>query len=77
MKKQWVQTALRNDKKGALHRQLKIRPGNKIPKSVLLNIASKKVGTYFVLFGEKRRVTVLLKRRVQFALNINRRENKK
>lgn len=60
---------LKDIKKNALHNQLNIRVGLKIPKSILEAIARTRVGTYIIILGEKVKVTRLLKQRAIFALN--------
>ncbi len=74
MVKKWIQTAVKKDRKDALHKQLNIRVGNKIPNSFLEKIASKPIGSTIILFGGKIRITGLLKRRAIFALNIRKRK---
>jgi len=62
-----------NIKKGALHRQLGISPGVDIPRTLLRKIKATTVGrtvTNPTKRGKRKiKVTPLLKRRVQFALN--------
>ena len=54
-----------NIKKGALHKQLKIPEDKKIPRPLLNKIKKAKVGEMV----EGHKVTALMKKRVNFALN--------
>ena len=65
-KKGFIQGA--HIKKGALHRQLGYPEGEKIPLGLLREIKSANVGTHV----RGRTVTPLLKKRVNFAINIRR-----
>ena len=60
----WIQNA--ELKKGALHRQLGYADGRPIPVGLETKIQNANVGTH--VYGHT--VTPLLKRRVQFAINI-------
>ena len=72
MAKKWIQKI--KLKKGALHRQLGISAGTNIPVSLLKKIEKTPVGrtiTNPTRTGKRRiSVTLLLKRRVVFALNV-------
>jgi len=59
-------------KKGALHRELGIKQGHHIPLGKLQRIHDAKEGSHITSGGKKIKVTKLLKRRVQFAINIRR-----
>ena len=52
-------------KEGALHKQLGIKEDKKIPKTLLRKITAGKVGDTV----EGKKITPLLKKRAQFALN--------
>lgn len=65
----WIQGARRKKTKGALHRQLGVSPGRKLPMGELKEIRDARVGTK--VRGHK--VTLLLKRRAMFALNAQKR----
>jgi len=62
----WIQKAKTGKRKGALHRQLGIPEGKKIPTMKLRKIEKAKLGTKV----GKVKVTKLLKRRAVFALNV-------
>jgi hypothetical protein len=75
--KKWIQEATTEKKKGALHRQLGIPVKNKIPYAVLHQISNTPVGEriYINTTGQTSNtpfvtVTPLMKRRVNFALNV-------
>lgn len=68
--KRWIQKAASKHTKGALHRQLGIPLDRKIPKSKLHKIMATPVGSKI----GKRRVTSLLKKRANFALNVQKRK---
>lgn len=63
----FIQKALKKKKHGALHRELGVPLGNKIPKGELKQLAHAKIGTH--VRGHK--VTTLLKRRAVFAENLS------
>lgn len=67
MNRKWIQNAQAS--KGALHRQLGIKPDTKIPKKLLHDIVSTDIGKH----SHGHTVTPLLKKRVQFALNVQNR----
>ena len=77
-KKHWIPKV--HLKKGALHRQLGLSPSTTIPYWILHDIKDKKVGQYQIVnvreldgvVDKKVKVTPLLKKRVQFALNVRR-----
>jgi hypothetical protein len=77
--KRWIQKA--KIKKGALHRQLSVPSNKDIPVTLLKKI--KRTPSGFSILnptktGKKRiKVTTLLKRRVNFALNVKKRKPKK
>ncbi len=56
-------------KEGALKKQLGYPEDSKIPKSVLSRIKRAKVGTSIEVNGKNRKITNLLHKRVNFALN--------
>lgn len=56
-------------KTGALSKQLSIDISKSIPKTILVKIKNSKLGTKLVYNGKYIKVTALLKRRVQFAIN--------
>ncbi len=64
-------------KKGALRRTLKIKKGRKIPMSLLEKLKKIKVGDSFVHAGERRRMTELLKKRVNLAIVFKKRRKKR
>ena len=65
-------TPFGNIKKGALHKQLGYKLSDKIPKSVLNKIIKAKIGDVLIINGKKIKITGLLKKRVNFALNFGR-----
>lgn len=76
-KKNFIQKA--HIKKGALHRQLKISPKKTIPRYLLEDIKHTRSNGYVWKYGangstKRIKVTPLLKKRVNFALNIRRRK---
>ena len=72
MSKNWIQKA--KIKKGALHRQLSVPKDKDIPVTLLRKIKASETGrtiTNPTRTGKRRvKVTTLLKRRVNFALNV-------
>jgi hypothetical protein len=66
----WIQAA--EPKKGALHRQLGVPEGEKIPVGILYRIRDARPGTETPVHGKKVSVTPLLKKRANFAINIRR-----
>ena len=76
--KNWIQTALKKHKSGALHRQLGIPVNEKIPEEILVSIVETpkngKGESYLTYKGKTRKikVTTLLRRRAQLALNLER-----
>lgn len=66
----WIQEA--EPKKGALHRQLHIPEGEKIPVGILYRIRDARPGTETPVHGRKVTVTPLMKRRANFAINVRR-----
>jgi hypothetical protein len=73
MVNKFIQKALKNKKQGALHRELGIPQGHKIPKGKLKELSHAKIGTH--VRGHK--VTTLLKRRAVFAENLSKLHHKK
>lgn len=67
-KKFWIAGAIK--KKGALRKQLGIKEGEKIPKSILTKIANTEVGKTVKFRGKTIKVTAKLKRRVLLALKL-------
>ena len=65
-----------NIKEGALHKQLGYKEDDKIPKNVLEKIKKGKVGTSTVINGKERKITDLLHKRVNFALNFGYKKKK-
>jgi hypothetical protein len=63
---QWIQNAVHENKKGALHRQLGYSPDERIPTYVLNNIKEANIGTHI----DGHTVTPLMKKRANFALNV-------
>lgn len=76
MVKKWIQQA--HIKKGALHKQLGIPENEKIPITYLVAIRNAPMWKKFQLAHNMKWITVtpLLKHRVQFALNLERRLKK-
>lgn len=70
MNNKWIQAA--HPKKGALSRQLGISESKNIPISLLLSIKAKMVGTKIKVNKKIVPITKLLKRRVNFAINVKR-----
>ena len=68
MKEKWIQTA--SPTKGALHRQLGIPPTKTIPKKLLHDIVGTDVGKH----SHGHTVTPLLKKRANFAINVQKRK---
>lgn len=70
----WIQKARNPKKKGALHRQLGVPTDKNIPVTLLKLVRSAPIGKTLrnpLKVGNRRiPVTMLLKRRVQFALNV-------
>ena len=62
----WIQGA--HVKKGALHRQLGYDPSHHLPLGLLKEIEAADIGVHV----RGRKVTRLMKRRVNFALNVRR-----
>lgn len=69
-KEKWIQKASQAHTKGALHRQLGIPVGEKIPKKILRDIVETKVGKK----SHGHMVTPLLKKRSSFAINVQKRK---
>ena len=69
-KNRWIQGAANKHTKGALHRQLGIPEGRKIPKAKLHRIMKTPVGQKV----GRHKVTALLKKRANFALNVQKRK---
>jgi hypothetical protein len=67
--KKWIQAASSAHTKGALHRQLGYPVDQKIPKKVLHDIVGTEIGKH----SHGRTVTPLLKKRANFALNVQKR----
>lgn len=72
MVKKWIQEATSERKKGALHRQLGIPQDKTIPKKMLHRIKKARLGTR--IHGVS--VTPLLKKRVNFAINVQKRRKR-
>jgi hypothetical protein len=77
MKKKWIQKA--EPKKGALSRQLGVPEDENIPLVYLKDIQRTPIGKTIILSNgiyqhRKIKVTRLLKKRVQFALNVRKRK---
>jgi hypothetical protein len=68
MVKKWIQAA--TPTKGALHRQLGIPQTQTIPKKILHDIARTDVGKH----SHGHTVTPLLKKRANFAINVQKRK---
>ena len=67
-KNNWIQGV--NANKGALHRQLGYRVGQKIPSGLLNRIVDTPIGNKVKVRGEGKTVTPLLKQRANFARNV-------
>jgi hypothetical protein len=67
----WIQHAIKRGHKGALHRQLGISKFETIPEFYLIEIKHAKIGSY-VGNEHKVKVTRLLKKRANLALNLRR-----
>lgn len=63
-------------KEGALKKQLGYSDDARIPKSTLEKIKKSKVGTSTVINGKDRKITDLLHKRVNFALNFGYKKKK-
>jgi hypothetical protein len=79
MVKKWIQKALRKHRKGALSKQLGIPEEDNIPFNLLTEIQNKPVGEYVTVppsgiryYPMKIKVTRLLKKRANLALNLKR-----
>ncbi len=70
--KRWIQNAVDPEKQGMLHRQLGVPVSEKIPKKTLRDIVATDVGKR----SHGKKVTVLLKRRANFALNVRKRKSR-
>lgn len=70
MKRKWIQSALRNSKKGALSRQLGIPIEENIPISLLEDIIRRENKEIIYYKGRRIVVTPLLTRRANLALNL-------
>ena len=77
MTKRWIQGAIRNKKKGALHRQLGYSEGHTIPRGVLKDIVESPIGTKFRTSHKTGTITPLLKRRAVLANNLRNIRKKK
>jgi hypothetical protein len=69
-KELWIQDATTNKTKGALHRQLGIPQSKTIPKKLLRDIVETPIGNR----SHGKTVTPLLKKRSNFALNVQKRK---
>lgn len=69
----WIQNALKKHKKGALHRELHIPLGKRIPESELREIVKAHIGNKV----EHVKVTRLLKERAVLAENLRKLSHKK
>lgn len=69
MPKKWIQQASSQHTKGALHRQLGIPQDKTIPKKTLHDIVKTPIGNK----SHGHKVTPLLKKRANFALNAQKR----
>ena len=63
-------------KEGALKKQLGYKDDDRIPKSQLEKIKKAKVGTSTIINGKERKITDLLHKRVNFALNFGYKKKK-
>tara|TARA_R100000655_G_scaffold99139_1_gene142828 strand:+ start:196 stop:525 length:330 start_codon:yes stop_codon:yes gene_type:complete len=63
-------------KEGALKKQLGFKEDDRIPKSLLERIKKSKSGNSMVINGKERKVTDLLQKRVNFALNFGYKKKK-
>lgn len=63
-------------KEGALKKQLGFKEDDRIPKNILTKIKKGKVGTSTVINGKERKITDLLHKRVNFALNFGYKKKK-
>tara|TARA_R110000824_G_scaffold9582_2_gene42682 strand:+ start:3391 stop:3648 length:258 start_codon:yes stop_codon:yes gene_type:complete len=83
---EYVTVKLKNDegkeekvrfKKGALHKQLGYPENKTIPRNVFTRVQKAKEGTTLKINGKDRKVTALMKRRVNFALVLMKGNKKK
>lgn len=65
-----------NIKEGALKKQLGYKDDDRIPKSLLERIKKGETGTTMVIKGKERKITDMLKKRVNFALNFGYKKKK-
>lgn len=65
-----------NIKEGALKKQLGFKEDDRIPKSLLERIKKGKSGTSMVIKGKEMKITDMLKKRVNFALNFGYKKKK-
>lgn len=57
-------------KEGALHKMMKTPPGYKFKKSELNKLKKVETGEMFEFLGKKRKMTALMKKRINFALTL-------
>tara|TARA_A100000171_G_C2138351_1_gene152361 strand:+ start:738 stop:1034 length:297 start_codon:yes stop_codon:yes gene_type:complete len=65
-----------NIKEGALKKQLGFKEDDKIPKTLLERIKKSKAGTNMKINGKNQKITDLLQKRVNFALNFGYKKKK-
>lgn len=70
MVKKWIQQATEGERKGYLHSDLGIPKDQVIPITLLKRIKTMRIGKTFRYNDKVIKVTPLLKRRVNFALNV-------
>ena len=75
MKSKWIKNALKQHKKGALHKQLEIPQEQTIPVSLLIRIKNAKLNSYITGTTKPIKITRLLKRRAILALNLKKMHN--
>jgi hypothetical protein len=73
--KKWIQGALKQHHKGALHKQLGISVDEEIPIHILEHIKMLSVGDYISYKGKTNKITKLLKQRANLSLNLRRMEH--
>ena len=64
-------------KEGALRKQLKLKPAEKLSKAMLNKVKKTEVGKEFKLFNRKYKMTKLMKKRINFAIVLMGRKKKK
>ena len=63
-------------KEGALRKQLKLKPTQKLSKAMLNKVKKTEVGKTFELFKKKHKMTKLMKKRINFAIVLMGRKKK-